>query len=640
MRLLIIVAFLPFYITQSSAQCHPDDFTALRELYLNTDGDNWTDTTGWSLVRNNASPPAGCDLGTMSGIAIEYVSTAGNFGRVRQISLAGNNLAGDITSATLDNLGGLEDLFLLNNHITGFPLTTSNKANFLKRFYLSQNDLTVFPMVVTDLNKLETVNLDYNNMSRSTIPEEIENLILLEELSMKSSGIGGVIPTTINELTSLTDMDLSDNFLSGSIPREIGSLLALENLNLSNNQLGGNIPAQLGNLSNLTFLNLSDNLLTGVLPSSLGGLRSVYSIDVRNNMLSGQIPNEIGDLCNLVSFYGQSNQFTALPHIVGGCAQVNELQLWDNQIDSISDELTGLPLLEKLDLSSNALTYVGSGIGMLTHLKELKLNNNFIPEILSGLGSLDSLELLDLSYNEIAQVDGDIGGALSLRVVNFNDNNLTDLPIEFGNLQNLEYLSLPRNNFIEIPEAVFSLSDLKSFTFFANEATGIVPCQLGLMDSLMEIEISGNYFSGCFDPALASLCDDDFSYGTYVLEVDRQNDLPDWNAFCATGAYACPSYIDTVIWERYDTVAWDSTYIWSGIQVPQQHRHVVLPSMGTPTFGYSPGASRSIELPGGFSAEAYTLSIEPGVQFHCPQGSTLEVFSAAGYQYQSACDDD
>ena len=44
----VIATLWMIFIIAGYAQCnHPDDYKALRALYLATDGDNWTNKTGW-----------------------------------------------------------------------------------------------------------------------------------------------------------------------------------------------------------------------------------------------------------------------------------------------------------------------------------------------------------------------------------------------------------------------------------------------------------------------------------------------------------------------------------------------------------------------------------------------------------------
>jgi len=51
--------------------CADLDYIALRALYLSTDGDNWTDNTGWMTAAEfeaNTTIPADTDMGTWYGI--------------------------------------------------------------------------------------------------------------------------------------------------------------------------------------------------------------------------------------------------------------------------------------------------------------------------------------------------------------------------------------------------------------------------------------------------------------------------------------------------------------------------------------------------------------------------------------------
>jgi len=50
-----------FLNQQSQAQCHIDDWTALKALYESTDGDNWKNNEGWEIVKEEVPLPD-CDL--------------------------------------------------------------------------------------------------------------------------------------------------------------------------------------------------------------------------------------------------------------------------------------------------------------------------------------------------------------------------------------------------------------------------------------------------------------------------------------------------------------------------------------------------------------------------------------------------
>ncbi|XP_078442327.1 putative LRR receptor-like serine/threonine-protein kinase At1g05700 [Wolffia australiana] len=67
----------------------------------------------------------------------------------------------------------------------------------------------------------------------------------------------------------ITSLNLSSSGLEGVIPSSIGNLKALETLDLSNNNLNGPIPEILGDISSLKILNLLGNQAIGSIPESL-----------------------------------------------------------------------------------------------------------------------------------------------------------------------------------------------------------------------------------------------------------------------------------------------------------------------------------------------------------------------------------
>lgn len=89
----------------------------------------------------------------------------------------------------------------------------------------------------------------------------------------------GEIPSAIQQLSELIELDLSSNQLTGSIP-DLSTNTRMSYLDLSSNQLSGTIPDNVGSLVNLRFLSLSFNLLEGTLPSSLSRLQKLDEIQL------------------------------------------------------------------------------------------------------------------------------------------------------------------------------------------------------------------------------------------------------------------------------------------------------------------------------------------------------------------------
>ena len=244
-------------ICTTTPSCHEQDYIALRALYLSTDGDNWTDTTGWFSADEfmaNLTIPAGTNVGTWYGVTTDID------GCVTCIDMDGN------PSCSLGDYGG--------NNLTGtIPFELSNLSN-LTDLFLSNNQLSgSIPSELGDLSNLTDLNLSDNQLSDG-IPSELGNLSKLIYLRLSSNNLSNSIPLALGNLSNLTSLYLSFNNLSGSIPVEISNLDGLIYLSLSKNQLNGGIPPELNNLSNLTYLSLANNQLSGCYDSSLSNLCS------------------------------------------------------------------------------------------------------------------------------------------------------------------------------------------------------------------------------------------------------------------------------------------------------------------------------------------------------------------------------
>lgn len=126
-----------------------------------------------------------------------------------------------------------------------------------------------------------------------SIPEEIGDLKLLENLDLKFNSFVGSVPESIGNLSNLRFLNLSYNKLNSQIPDSIFNCTNLIKLDLSNNELYGSISIKIGNLINLEELNISNNLLSGTLPMEIGKLTKISSFNISNNSIYGSIPFEI-----------------------------------------------------------------------------------------------------------------------------------------------------------------------------------------------------------------------------------------------------------------------------------------------------------------------------------------------------------
>jgi len=256
--LLIITLFLN--VQHCKAQCHIDDWTALKALYESTNHGRW-----YGFFANHNSPPNDCDLSLLDGIELDET------GRVSCLKFAGDCSPPNLVISVPDN-----------NFNGSLPPEIGKLKN----------------LVVLDINHEEGL--------KGSIPKEIGNLKNLEFLNLTQNNLSGAIPPEIGEMTSLTYLFLQNvldyskteqgNQLTGSIPPELGKLNNLKILNLRGNHLTGSIPPELGDLSNLSQMDLIYNPLTGNIPPELGKLSNSTEIRLIHNQLSGNIPPELSHL--------------------------------------------------------------------------------------------------------------------------------------------------------------------------------------------------------------------------------------------------------------------------------------------------------------------------------------------------------
>ncbi|XP_047976216.1 leucine-rich repeat receptor protein kinase HPCA1-like [Salvia hispanica] len=295
LSILLLLAALLLQLFDTTALTDSDDFAglqALKSIWKNTPP-NW-----------EGSDP--CGLGW------EGISCANN--RVISITLANINLSGQLSSDIV-KISELQTLDLsYNKGMTG-PL----------------------PQAIGDMKKLSSLILVGCGFS-GPIPSSIGSLQQLVYLSLNSNGFIGGIPPTIGKLSHLYWLDLADNKLTGTIPVSDGTspgldmLLNTKHFHFGKNQLSGEIPSGLFN-SNMTLIHLllENNLLTGEIPSTLGLVKALEVVRLDRNSLSGSVPENLKNL-----------------------TRVQELFLANNKLTGVLPNLTGMDLLNYVDLSNNS----------------------------------------------------------------------------------------------------------------------------------------------------------------------------------------------------------------------------------------------------------------------------------------------
>ncbi|MHA1845949.1 MAG: leucine-rich repeat domain-containing protein [Promethearchaeota archaeon] len=289
------------------------------------------------------------------------------------------------------------------------------------------------------------------------LPEVINHLHELKKLDLKINRLSKLSPS-ISSLTSLNYMDLSYNKLK-SLPESIGNL-SLNTLYLRYNQLE-HLPSSIGNLMSLKILDLRSNNLK-YLPETLGNLKELEILDVHGNQLE-ELPDNLGNLISLQSLELGLNHLTDLPRSVKNLSRLKKLVLGGNQHIKISclEHFQHFQALQELQLYDSNLDNLNPSISKLTSLEILNLRNNRLEIIPKELKTLKNLKSLNLSWNHIMEVPEWILELKSLEEFILWGNHLEEFPKIVLELPSLKLIDLNFNRISAINSKIIDILDKK-----------------------------------------------------------------------------------------------------------------------------------------------------------------------------------
>ncbi|PSR84536.1 Receptor-like protein [Actinidia chinensis var. chinensis] len=363
----------------------------------------------------------------------------GSFANLTHLNLSYSRFSGPIPSKisflskliSLD-LSSFRDYFILELH--HFRMLLKNMTQVQELVLNGVNISSVLPDSLTNLSSLTNLDLGWTRL-QGNIPNNIFHLPKLQRLILRDNGVlrGNLQKVNWSSSSSLSYVDLSHMSLSGDLPHSVGYLKSLNHLDLSSTSLSGELPHSIGYLKSLNYLNFSSTSLSGELPHSIGYLKSLNYLNFSSTSLSGELPHSIGYLKSLKVLDLRNCRFSgSIPKWIGNLTRINYLVL-----------------------SRNAFTGpIPSAIGELQNLKYLLLSDNkLIGTIPSGLLNLPSLLFLDLSGNQFTGQINEFQHKSTLKVIDLSRNKLHGpIPHSVSKLSNLLELRLSSNNLSGVVE--------------------------------------------------------------------------------------------------------------------------------------------------------------------------------------------
>ncbi|XP_024157226.1 probable LRR receptor-like serine/threonine-protein kinase At1g07650 isoform X5 [Rosa chinensis] len=363
----------------------------------------------------------------------------------------------------------------------------------------------------------------------------------IRKIELSASGLTGVIPDELANLTHLESLDLSMNQLTGSIPASLGNLSWLNDLDISNNQLIGSIPESLGNIK---FQAHYSN-------KKVDMIRGYFNLDLSSNYLSGSIPVTLGKLAVpsaadsgsplQLSLYGSFKQsidwaytrelreFDFWDHIytLGNLSYLERFTVGSNSITgTLPESFASLQSLTTFSVAGNYLSGpLPDFIANWTEIEELYLNgNNFHGRIPAGIFNISYLQILAIS---------DVAA----------DSNFQFPPSTHVTTSFIHRILILRNCSItgQIPSYIGNMSSLSNLDLSFNNLTGRIPDALKNLN-LSYISFSNNMLSGEIPDWIqnANWSKIDLSYNNFSKPTFEKSSKLDWNLFsCCCNCSTC-----------------------------------------------------------------------------------------------------
>uniref|UniRef100_A0A2P2LR57 non-specific serine/threonine protein kinase n=1 Tax=Rhizophora mucronata TaxID=61149 RepID=A0A2P2LR57_RHIMU len=360
--------------------------------------------------------------------------------------------------------------------------------------------------------------IQVQNMNlKGTLPQNLNQLALLERLSLQRNQFTGPLPS-LSGLTKLLYAYMDDNQFE-SIPTDFfESLASLQAAALDNNNLnattGWSFPKGLQDSAQLTNLSCMSCNLVGPLPDFLGNFQSLQNLKLSGNKLSGVIPASfVGgmSLQNLWLNNQEGGGLTGTIDVVATMSSVTVLWLHGNQFTgTIPESIGNLNLLKDLNLNGNKLVGLVPDSLVNMPLDNLDLSNNQL------MGPTPNFKASKVSCTSNAFCQSNPGVACAVEVMvlieflgglNYpsrlvsswsgNDPCSSWLGLHCDAKGKVSSIVLPNYNLSgTLSLSVAELGSLSQIKLENNSISGAIPANLTALPLLTMLDVSNNNISG------------------------------------------------------------------------------------------------------------------------------------------------
>ncbi|KAJ3684798.1 hypothetical protein LUZ61_013962 [Rhynchospora tenuis] len=312
------------------------------------------------------------------------------------------------------------------------------------------------------------------------------SLQTLEKRSLRSVNLTGNISVPPKCVEQLTELDLSSYNLHGSV---------FDAMSLSTS------------CPSLQSLNFSSNFIR-VYPmeedSPLIHPFPLKCLDLSNNKIekNEDLQWALSGLGVLQMLDLSSNEITGSIPEFSNCTSLQHLDLSSNFLNDtvLAGTFSNCHSLTYLNLSSNQLTGTAPDRASCTHLTILSLSyNDFSGEVSTlSLTSMPDLKILEIGFNSFnGSLSRSMSKLTSLEILDLSSNGFSSsIPTSLctKGVSNLKELYLQNNYFTgSIPDSLSNCAELVTLDISLNELNGSIPATLGTLSNLKDLIMWQNY---------------------------------------------------------------------------------------------------------------------------------------------------
>ncbi|OIT08100.1 PREDICTED: LRR receptor-like serine/threonine-protein kinase GSO1 [Nicotiana attenuata] len=454
---------------------------------------------------------AGVDLSKASE-SFHWAKPISSLSNLKSLQLSYCKISGRIPTGLLLNLTNLSTLEMSSNALTSSIPDLLSNLTTLSTLDFSSNDLDGHIPYLPQLEELYVASnpaMIINLVSMFSVPWS-----KLTFLDISLTWVGGTIPPSLSNSTSLTFFRADGCSIQGSIPSSITNLKKLSVLMLNDNNITGQLPVTMSSLIGLQYLSLFQNSLQGQIPISICQIPSLEYLNLEWNELTGRFPSCILQLPKLSYLYIQMNKLKGnMPFSLFQKSKLDQISIGASglslEIDDQDQPFVQTFQPEILEFTScNMRGEIPDFFSNLTNLTILNLANNSLSGAIPyWLFNLPALSVLDLCMNNF---EGVIPPTIQLKsspfptIINLASNNLQG-PIP-SQLENVNVIDLSLNNFIGlIPTQIGEVPGIRSISLSGNKIHGPIPesfCQA--TNILQVLDLSNNSLSGAIQRNLGN----------------------------------------------------------------------------------------------------------------------------------------